>query len=129
MGPLGSPESFEAKRSRYGHDPDPRRDLLHYLDSNEFQGGEPMRISGSEPDATGRALTDRMVSRLEVMLALKKLPWRQRRLMELRYCDGRAVLEVCDRLKIGKTAFYRYQEEAIVSMVGAIYEWTASEVA
>lgn len=127
-GPLGSPEAFEARRSRSGHDPDPRRDLLHYL-AGEFASGEPMRISGSEPDATGRSLTDRMVSRLEVLTALKRLPYRQRRVIELRFGDNRTVQQVCERLKIGKTAFYSYQEEAVETMVGAIYEWSTTEVA
>ena len=54
-----------------------------------------------------------MVSRLEVLTALKKLPYRQRRLIELRYADNRTVQEVCERLKIGKTAFYRQAEMSL----------------
>lgn len=127
-GPLGSIESLEAKRSRHGHDPDPRLDLLHYL-QGEFAAGEPMAISSSSPDATGRSLTDRMVSRLEVMLTLKRLPYRQRRLVQLRFVDGLTVDEVCQRLSIGKTSYYRYQEDAVTTMVAAIYEWTTSNVA
>jgi DNA-directed RNA polymerase specialized sigma subunit len=127
-GPLGSPESFEAKLARSGRVPDPRRDLLHYL-AGEFASGEPMRIAGSEPDATGRSLTDRMVSRLEVLTALRRLPYRQRRVIELRFRDGRSVQDVCGRLRIGKTAYYRYQEDAVETMVAAIYEWSATEVA
>lgn len=127
-GPLGSSESFEAKLHRHGSAPDPRRDLLHYL-GGEFAAGEPMQISSSEPDGTGRSLTDRMVSRLEVMLALKRLPYRQRRVIELRFADGQTVQQVCERLSIGKTAYYRYQEEAIDAMAGAIYEWSGSQVA
>ena len=121
-GALGSIQARDAKWARHGIEPDPRRDLLHYL-GGEFAAGEPMQLACSRLDTTGRTLTDRMVSRLEVQVAIKALPYRLRRLMELRYEHGHPVLETCALLGICRSSFYCYQDEALAAIIAQVYEW------
>ena len=126
-GALGSVEACTAKRTRYGKEPDPRRDLQHYL-TGEFAAGEPMQLASSRPDTTGRRLTDRMVSRLEVQVAVKALPYRLRRLVELRYEHGQPIQTVCGLLGFSRATYYRHQEDALAALVAGIYEWNHQSV-
>lgn len=101
---------------------DPVRDLAHYLEG-EFRDGRPYAPTGRRPDRTGRQLTDRMVSRLEVENAMRFLPYRQRRLIALRYGEGLSVVEVCRILGCSPQTYARERLAAIEAMVLAIYEW------
>lgn len=133
MPALGSVEAQRYKQARVDAqrrmgrlrpDPRPDRDLAAYLRS-EFQTGEPMALTTRDATATGRALSDRMVSRLEVETALRWLPWRQRRVVELRFVADLPVREVCQRLNISPATLYEEQNRALEAMVDLIYEWAA----
>jgi hypothetical protein len=46
-------------------------------------------------------------------------------LLEMRFVeDALAVEEVCRRLNLGKTCYYRQLNQALDAMVSTIYEWT-----
>lgn len=127
-GALGSRESLEAKRARLGTEPVPERDLAHYL-IGEYQAGEPMRLTSWRPSETGQQLSDRLVSRLEVQSALRLLPYRRRRIVELRFLEDRPVGQVAERLGISERTLYAEQHEALRTLVSAIYEWGESPAA
>lgn len=121
-GALGSAESQEWRRRQLGHEPHPNRDLAAYL-RGEYQEGRPFQINGREPDAVGRQVTDRMVSRLEVDHALRQLPYRQRRVIDLLYVQGLSRDQVLEQLHISERTLERDRSEALRAMVRIIYEW------
>ena len=121
MPALGDRASQPAPRYD-GTRPDPVRDLAHYLEG-EYRDGRPYVVSGRRPDQTGRQLTDRMVSRLEVENAIRYLPYRQRRVIALRYGEDQPVAEVCRVLGISLPTYARDRIEALKAMADAIYEW------
>jgi len=99
----------------------PTRDLGAYL-RGEYRAGVPWRTVNRHPSATGYELSDRVVSRLEIANALRFLPWRQRRLVELSYAQDRPRTEVCTLLGISEATFYRDQAEALAAIVARVYE-------
>jgi DNA-directed RNA polymerase specialized sigma24 family protein len=125
---LGSVEALaarmaaQARRGVLPQRPTPVRDLVDYL-SGEFASGHPLRLTSSRPDTTGQTLSDRMVSRLELLNAVRYLPYRQRRLVELRFCEQLPVHEVCQRLGIAERTYYRDQLEALEAICSVVYEW------
>ena len=121
---LGSIEEQERKRLIYGEGemPTAEQDLETYL-AGEFQAGEPLRLVGSRCDAVGRRITDRVVSRLEVLSAMTALPLRQRRGLELRYVEGLGTGEAARRLGISTSTLYADRREALRAMAARIYEW------
>lgn len=122
---LGSVEAQERLRARHGHEPDARKNLAAYLEQ-EFARGEPWKLSDTRrSSATGLELSDRLVSRLEIANAVRWLPYRQRRILELRFVeDGLTVEETCRRLNLKKTCYYSQLDKALGAMVAVIYEWT-----
>src|SRR5580765_2875730 len=74
-------------------DRDPVRDLEAYL-VGEYRAGVPWRLTVRPTTATGQALADKLVSRLEVANALRSLPYRQKRVVELLYEEDRPASEV-----------------------------------
>jgi DNA-directed RNA polymerase specialized sigma24 family protein len=117
---IGTPDG--ARRST------PTRDLAAYL-HGEYRAGVPWRLTVREPSKTGYQLHDRVVSRLEIAAALRLLPWRQRRLVELHFEAGLTRVAVCGRLAISEATFHRDKAEALRTLVGAIYEWGQDEPA
>jgi len=45
----------------------------------------PMKLTTREPDSTGRCMTDEMVSRSEIVLALERLPVEEEAVIRLAY--------------------------------------------
>jgi len=99
----------------------PTRDLGAYL-RGEYRAGVPWRLTVRHPSATGYELSDKLVSRLEIANAVRFLPWRQRRLVELSYAQDLCRTEVCTRLGISEATFYRDQAEALAAIVARVYE-------
>jgi DNA-directed RNA polymerase specialized sigma24 family protein len=106
----------------------PTRDLGAYL-HGEYRAGVPWRLTVRHASATGYELSDRVVSRLEIANALRLLPYRQRRLIELHYGYDLSRAEVCRRLAVSESTFHRDQAEALRVMVTAIYSWGLEESA
>lgn len=103
--------------------PDPERDLIHYLRSNEFRDNIPWKIASRQPDRTGLRVTDRIVSRLEVHNALSRLPARQRRTIELLYVEDLDRPDVLYRLGVSSDTLTREHRSAIRQLVDWIFEW------
>ena len=99
---------------------DPVRDLEHYL-AGEYRSGVPWRLVARHTTRSGQALADRLVSRLEIANALRDLPYRQRRVIELLYEHDRPVAEVAAALGISERTVYSDKTEALVAMVRVIY--------
>lgn len=99
---------------------DPVRDLEHYL-AGEYRRGVPLRLVARHPTRTGQALADRLVSRLEVANALRQLPYRQRRVVELLYEADLPVDTVAVRLAIGRSTVYAVRLDALAAMARIIY--------
>lgn len=123
-GPLGS---LEARRSRLellnqNESLSPLRDLAHYL-NGEFRLGLPLRLTTWHPDSTGQQLSDRMVSRLELLVALRRLPYRQRRVIELLYVEDKNWLEAAEQLHIANDTLASERIAALARMIAMIYEW------
>lgn len=118
---LGSIERGQRFKWLTGHDLDPVKDLAQYL-RGEFQLGAPIRITNWRPDATGQTLTEREVSRLEVLRAMAlTLTLRQRRVLWLLYVDCLPWDEACARLHIASSTLAREREGALTAMVPLIY--------
>ena len=105
-------------------DRDPVRDLEAYL-KREYAAGVPWRLTVRHPSATGYQLSDRVVSRLEVANALRLLPYRQRRVIELLYEQDRPAAEVATRLGVSERTVYLDRQEALAAMVTIIYQEAA----
>lgn len=106
----------------------PTRDLSAYLDG-EYRAGVPWRMTVRHPSATGYELSDKIVSRLEIANALRDLPYRQKRLVELVYEHGLSRQQACHRLGISDRTFHREKAEALRAIVGRVYEWTVGDAA
>lgn len=100
----------------------PERDLAAYL-KGEYSQGVPFRLTRRQPTATDQALGDRLVSRLEIANALRRLPYRQRRVIELRYIEGRTCDQVGLQLSISDRTVERDAGDALKQMAAWIYEW------
>jgi len=118
MAVLGSPEA--ARRHT------PTRDLGAYL-RGEYRAGVPWRLTVRHASATGYELSDKIVSRLEIANALRLLPYRQRRVIELHYADDLARERVCRLLGISEATFHRDQAEALKRICSSVYEWGNDE--
>lgn len=103
---------------------DPVKDLEAYL-AGEYRAGVPWRLTVRHTTATGQALADKLVSRLEVANALRSLPYRQRRVIELLYEDDRPAAEVATRLGISERTVYADRVEALTAMTRIIYREAA----
>lgn len=102
----------------------PTRDLGAYL-HGEYRAGVPWKTTVRHASATGYELSDRIVSRLEIANALRDLPYRQKRLVELVYEHGLSRQQACHRLGISDRTFDREQAAALRAIVDRVYEWTA----
>lgn len=102
----------------------PVRDLEAYL-RGEYRAGVPWRLTVRHPSATGYALSDRLVSRLEVAHALMLLPYRQRRVVELLYVEDRPAAEVATRLGVSERTVYLDRTDALAAMVAVIHDEAA----
>jgi len=103
---------------------DPVKDLAAYL-AGEYRSGVPWRLTVRHTTATGQALADRLVSRLEVANALRALPHRQRRVVELLYEEDRPPAEVATRLGVSERTVYNDKMAALAAMVEVIYQEAA----
>lgn len=123
-GALGSVEDREWKQLGREAAFDPVVDLVEYL-RGPFRLGVGFRVTTSRAAGCGLSLSERMVSRLEVLTALRMLPVeRWRRIMEGLYCDGRRPREVMEAEGISRDTLYRLRNEALKHMVRVIYdEW------
>jgi DNA-directed RNA polymerase specialized sigma24 family protein len=84
----------------------------------------PWRLTARTPDATGQQLSDRMVSRLEIANALRLLPYRQRRVVELYPIEDKSKVMVCDRLRISAATLCREMREALGTIIAVVYaDW------
>ena len=99
---------------------DPVKDLEHYL-AGEYRAGVPWRLVARHTTRSGQALADRLVSRLEIANALRDLPYRQRRVIELLYEEDRPRSEVARRLRISERTAYNDKIAALAAMVRVIY--------
>ncbi len=99
----------------------PVKDLEAYL-VGEYRSGVPWRLTVRHTTATGQALSDRLVSRLEVANAIRQLTYRPRRVIELLYEEDRPVAEIADRLGISERTVYVVRGEALAAMARVIYE-------
>jgi len=99
---------------------DPVRDLARYL-AGEFRHGVPWRLTVRHPSATGYQLTDRLVSRLEVASALRLLPYRQRRVVELLCVADLPIGRVAQRLHVAERTVYADREQALALMALIIF--------
>jgi DNA-directed RNA polymerase specialized sigma24 family protein len=122
---LGSAAGRARLRAR-GREPDPVADLPAYL-AGEYRAGESLRLTSRRSSATGQALSDRMVSRLEVAHALRFLPLRQRRVVELLYQEDMPAAEVAARLGVCVRTVWANRLAALAAMAGVIYEWDTTE--
>lgn len=103
---------------------DPVRDLETYL-KGEYQRGLPLRMTVRVPSATGYRLRDQVVSRLEVASALRVLPYRQRRVVELLFEADRPAEEVAALLGVSERTVYDDRAKALASMAQVIYREAA----
>jgi len=106
-------------------DRDPVRDLEAYL-RGEYRypdryPGSVLMLHGRRSGGGGSALSDRVVSRLEVANALRSLPYRQRRVVELLYAEDRPAAEVATRLGVSERTVYIERLAALAAMVRIIY--------
>ena len=123
MTALGSAAAQERARAR-GQEPSPVADLAAYL-AGEYRTGLPWRLTSRRSSATGQALADRMVSRLEAASALRLLPYRQRRVVELLYQEDHTAIAVALRLGVCIRTIHADRRAALVAMAGVIHaEWT-----
>ena len=99
-------------------------DLLAYL-KGEYQKGLPLRMTVRVPSATGYQLRDQVVSRLEVASALRQLPLRQRRVVELLFEQDRPAEEVARVLGISERTVYEDRGKALAAMASVIYQEAA----
>jgi len=116
--------------ARSGGHRTPVADLAAYL-AGEYRSGVPWRVTVRHPTASGQALSDRIVSRLEVAHALRGLSYRQRRVVELLYEEDRSVREVAGRLGVSARTVWSDRSEALAAMTRVIYDvsWWPTEVA
>lgn len=103
---------------------DPVKDLETYL-KGEYQKGLPLRMTVRVPSSTGYRLRDQVVSRLEVASALRQLPLRQRRVVELLFEQDRPAEEVAQVLGISERTVYDDRAKALASMAEVIYQEAA----
>jgi DNA-directed RNA polymerase specialized sigma24 family protein len=124
MAILGSLEDEDRKRLMYGDDnmPSAAQDLGQYL-AGEFRKGAPYQIVARECDRVGRRISDREVSRLEVVSAMRSLRHRQRRILEKLYVDDVPAEQAAADLDISTSTLYRERREALKSMADVIYDW------
>lgn len=67
-----------------------------------------------------------MVSRLEVASALRLLPYRQRRVVELLYQEDLPAVAVTCRLGVCERTVWADRAQALAAMAAVIYEWDRS---
>jgi DNA-directed RNA polymerase specialized sigma24 family protein len=67
-----------------------------------------------------------MVSRLEVAHALRLLPYRQRRVIELLYQEDRPAGAVAAQLGVCERTVWTERMRALTAMAAVIYEWERS---
>lgn len=103
---------------------EPVHDLAAYL-VGEYRSGVPWRLTVRHTTATGQALADKLVSRLEVAHALQALPYRQRRVIELLYEEDQPVTAVAQQLGVSVRTVWADRLEALAAMVGIIYREAA----
>jgi DNA-directed RNA polymerase specialized sigma24 family protein len=118
---LGSAAS-QARFGARGLEPNPVADLAAYL-AGEFQAGEPLRLTSRRASGAGQSLSDKMVSRLELANALRLLPYRQRRVVELLYGEDMPAGAVAGRLGVCKRTVWADRLLALTAMAAVIYEW------
>lgn len=99
---------------------DPVKDLETYL-KGEYQKGMPLRMTVRVPSSTGYQLRDQVVSRLEIANALRLLPLRQRRVVELLFEADRPAEEVARVLGVSERTVYDDRAKALAMMAGIIY--------
>ena len=120
---IGSIEQQDRLVARYGGTPRPERDLAAYL-RGEFQAGVPFELTCSAPSATGLQLSTRLVNRLEVLSALSRLDYLERRAVTLVYVAGLPPERVAERLHIHERTLQRRIRAGLQQMVSTIYtEW------
>jgi DNA-directed RNA polymerase specialized sigma24 family protein len=124
---LGSPEDEERKLLMFGEDdmPTTAEDLKHYLEG-EFQKGTPYQLTARDSDKVGRKLSDREVSRLEVISAMEKLRYRRRRIIRLLYVENLAPKQAAKAMNISLRTLYDERREALSEMANTIYEWASA---
>ena len=103
---------------------DPVKDLEAYL-KGEYQKGMPLRMTVRVPSATGYQLRDQIVSRLEIANALRLLPLRQRRVIELLFEADRPAEEVAATLGVSERTVYDDRAKALAAMAQVIYQEAA----
>jgi RNA polymerase sigma factor (sigma-70 family) len=103
---------------------DPVKDLEAYL-RKEYSRGVPLRLTVRHPSATGYELSERIVSRLEVANALRWLPYRQRRVVELCYEQDLPAAEVGRLLGVSERTVYADRDKALNEMTRIIYQEAA----
>ena len=125
MAAIGSVERA-GRVDRQGRPITATRDLGAYL-HGEYQAGAPFKITERHPTKTGYQLSDKIVSRLEIANAVKLLPYRQRRIVEMVFEQGKSRQQVCRALSISDATFHREKAAALLAIVGTVYEWGAGE--
>jgi DNA-directed RNA polymerase specialized sigma24 family protein len=80
-------------------------------------------LTSRRASGAGQSLSDRMVSRLEVASALRLLPYRQRRVIELLYGEDMPAGAVADRLGVCPRTVWADRLRALTAMAAVIYEW------
>lgn len=125
MAVIGSVERA-GRVDRRGRPITPTRDLGAYL-RGEYLNGAPLKLTERHPTKTGYELSDRIVSRLEIANAVRLLPYRQRRIVEMVFEQGLSRQQACHALSISDATFHREKAAALRTIVGAVYEWGVND--
>ena len=123
-GPLGSIEEQEYCNQRLIPYVDPVSAIRGVLRAVRYN--EPVKIVTKEYDATGGfKLTDRMVSRLEVLNAVGRLPFPLKEAVELTALQGLTRQQACEVLNMSDPTFGKHLAAAYVAIVRMVFDYDA----
>jgi len=125
-GPLGSREEQEYCDQRLIPYIDPVSAIKGVLKAVRYN--EPVKIVTREYDATGGfKLTDRMVSRLDVLNALSRLPFPLREAVDLTALQGLSRRAASEMLNVSDPTFGKYLQAAYDTLVRLVFDYDASQ--
>ncbi len=121
-GPIGGLDEKEYREQRGLPQVDPVTAIKIVLRAVRYE--EPVRIVSREYDATGGfRLTDRMVTRLEVLNAVSRLPFPLQETLSLVYLGGLTRRQAAQVLGLGNSRFSEYTSQAWEAVVAMIFDY------